>query len=140
MDRSNQILSWTDHAISFWKSKAIQLQNGISVDKIADLEKLLDFKFPKDFIALYSKVNGFEDFEWNEHLFSVWSVDRILKEYHEDGNSNYIGFCDFLINSHSIGFLKSAIGVYKSYDQTQPVAKSFEDLIFLINSNSDLIY
>jgi len=140
MDSPNQILSWTDQAISLWESKSIKLQNGISVDKIADLEKLLDFKFPQDFIGLYSKVNGFEDFEWNEHMFSLWSVDRILKEYHEDGNSNYIGFCDFLINSHSIGFLKSAIDVYKSYDQTQPVAKSFEDLIFLINSNSDLIY
>ena len=140
MDNPKQILSWTDQAISLWTSKGIKLQNSISVDIIPDFEKLLDFRFPKDFIDLYIKVNGFEDFDWNEHVFSLWSLERILKEYHEEKDTNYIGFCDFLINSHSIGFLKSGIGIYKSYEQTQPIATTFEDAIFLINSNSDLIY
>jgi hypothetical protein len=140
MDNSKQTLSWTDQAIDLWISKGIKLQNGISIDKISDFEKLFDFKFPQDFIELYSKANGFEDFDWNEYMFSLWSLDRILKEYQEDGNTNYIGFCDFLINSHSIGFFKTDNGIFKSYDQTQPIGNTFKEVIELINSNSDLIY
>ncbi len=90
MENLKQISSWTDQAIDIWTSKGIKLQNGISVDKISEFEKLIDFKFPQDFIELYSKANGFEDFDWNENMFSLWSLDRILKEYQEDGNTNYI--------------------------------------------------
>lgn len=135
-----QSLSWTDQVIMVWISQGIKLQSGISIDRISDFEKKIDFKFPQDFIELYSKVNGFEDFDWNEHMFSLWSLDRILKEYQKDRDTNYIGFCDFLINSHSIGFLKTDNGIFKSYDQTQPIGNTFKEAIGLINSNSDLIY
>ena len=140
MENSKQILNWADQAIHIWTSNGIKLQNGISIDKISDFEKLLDFKFPQDFIELYSKANGFEDFDWNENMFSLWSLDRILKEYQEDGHINYIGFCDFLINSHSIGFFKTDNGIFKSYDQTQAIGNTFKEGIELINSKSDLIY
>ncbi|MEP7230797.1 MAG: SMI1/KNR4 family protein [Ginsengibacter sp.] len=140
MDNSKQILSWTDHVIHIWTAKGIKLQKGISIDKISDFEKLLDFTFPQDFIELYSKVNGFEDFDWNEHMFSLWSLDRILEEYQDDGDTNYIGFCDFLINSHSIGFFKTGQGIFKSYDQKKSIGNTFKEGIELINSNSDLIY
>ena len=140
MDNSKQASNWTDRSIDIWTSKGIKLQNGISIDKISEFEKLLDFKFPQDFTELYSKANGFEDFDWNENMFSLWSLDRILKEYREDGDTNYIGFCDYLINSHSIGFFKTDKGIFKSYDQTQPIGNTFKEGIELINSNSDLIY
>ena len=140
MDNSKQTLSWTDQVIDFWISKGIKLQNGISIDKIHDFEKLLDFKFPQDFIELYSKANGFEDFDWNEHMFSLWSLDRILKEYQEDDDANYIGFCDFLINSHSIGFYKSDSRIYKYYNQPETITDNFQDFILLLNSNNDLLY
>lgn len=139
MDRSNQTLRWTDQAIATWTSKGIKLQKGVSVDKISDFEKLLGFSFPQDFTDLYKKVNGFEDFDWNEYMFSLWSLDRIMKEYQEE-DTNYIGFCDFLINSHSIGFFKTDIGIYKSYDQTKPIAGNFKEFVLLLNSNDDLLY
>ena len=75
MHKPKQLLSWTDQAIFIWTSKGIKLQVGISNDKISDFEKLLGFKFPQDFIDLYSKANGFEDFDWNEHMFSLWSLE-----------------------------------------------------------------
>jgi hypothetical protein len=140
MDNSKQISSWTDEAIDIWTANKTKLQDGISISKISEFEKLLDFKFPADFIDLYQKVNGFEDCDWNEHMFSLWSLDRILKEYQEDGNENYIGFCDYLISSHSIGFFKPDKLIYKSYEQIEPVANTFEKAIKLINSNSDLVY
>jgi len=140
MDNSKQTLSWTDQAIATWTSKGIKLQSGCFADKIHDFEKLLDFTFPQDFIELYSKVNGFEDFECSEHMFSLWSLDRIIKEYQEDGDTNYIGFCDFLINSHSIGFYKSDRRIYKCYNELEAIADNFQDFILLLNSNDDLIY
>jgi len=140
MNTPGQILSWTDQAISIWTTNGVKLQDGISSNAISDFEKLLNFKFPQDFIDLYLKANGFEDFDWNEHMFSLWSFDRILKEYQEDNNNNYIGFCDFLINSHSIGFFKTETGIFKNYDQTQAIANTFKEGIELINSNSGLIY
>lgn len=140
MDNSEQALCWTDQPIFYWTEKGIKLQAGISVDKIYDFEKLLDFAFPQDFVDLYKKVNGFQDFDWNEHMFSLWSLDRIVKEYQEDEDKNYVGFCDFLLNSHSIGFFKTDIGVYKGYDQTRSIANGFQDCILLLNLNDDLLY
>ena len=67
-------------------------------------------------------------------------MERILKEYQEDDDNNYVGFCDYLINSHSIGFFKSEEGIYKSYSQIHPIAKTFREAIDLINTNSDLLY
>lgn len=140
MEKSKQTTSWIDQVINTWTTKGIKLQVGISIDKIYEIELLISFKFPQDFIELYSKVNGFQDFEWNENMFSLWSLDRILKENQENGNTNFIGFCDFLINSHSIGFLKSNKGIFKSHNKTTAIGNTFKEVIELINSNSALIY
>lgn len=140
MDSSTQNLSWIDQAISIWTSNEVKLKSGTSLEKIYEFEKLLTIKFPQTFIDLYLKVNGFEDFDWNEHMFSLWSLDRILQEYKESADENYVGFCDFLINSHTIGFCKSDLLIYKSYEQSNPIANNFPDIISMVNSSSDLIY
>ena len=140
MKSSSDILSWADQAISTWTNSGIKLQHGLSLEVIKNFEAQLGFQFPADFRELYQKANGFEDFDWNKHMFSLWSLDRILREYQEDNDENYVGFCDYLINSHSIGFFKSEEGVYKSYNQIEPIAKTFKEAIELINTNSDLLY
>ena len=140
MDNSKQILSWTDQAIIQWTEKGIKLQEGILIDNLHDFEKSLDFTFPQDFIELYTKVNGFENFDYNENMFSLWSLDRILKEYKEDGDTNYVSFCDFLINSHSLGFYKDDGRIYKYYNEPEAIADNFQDFILLLNSNDDLLY
>lgn len=106
---------------------------------IKTFEARIDFQFPPDFRELYQKVNGFEDFDWNIHMFSLWSLDRIAKEYQKDDDDNYVGFFDYLINSHSIGFFKSEKGVYKSYSHVESIATTFKEAIELINTNSDLL-
>ena len=140
MKSSSDILSWTDQAISTWTDNGIKLQPRLPREVITTFEAQLGFEFPEDFRELYQRVNGFEDFDWNTHMFSLWSLDRILKEYQEGDDDNYVGFCDYLINSHSIGFFKSEEGVYKSYSQIEPIAKTFREAIDLINTNSDLLY
>jgi len=131
--------SWVDQAISIWIRNQIKLNSGASLDKIFEVERLLDFKFSQDFIELYGKANGFVDFDWNEHMFSLWSLERIVKEYQEDDDDNYIGFCDYLINSHTIGFYKSDRRIYKYYDAPGMIAESFEEFISLLNSNDEVL-
>jgi hypothetical protein len=140
MENSSDILSWTDEAISTWTKNGIKFQAGLSLEVIMTFEVQLHFRFPPDFRELYQKVNGFEDFYLNKHMFSLWSLERILKEYREDNDDNYLGFCDYLINSHSIGFIKREQGIYKSYSQIEPIARTFREAIELININSDLLY
>ena len=106
MESSSEILGWTGQAILTWTNSGIKLQQGLSLNTIMDFEEQLNFQFPQDFKELYQKVNGFEDFEWNKQMFSLWSLNRILKEYQEDDDNNYVGLCDYLISSHSIGSLK----------------------------------
>lgn len=131
---------WTSQVISIWTSEGIKLQSGVSVETIASIENLIGFKFPEDFIELYTKVNGFKDYDWTENMFSLWPVERILKEYQENEDSNYVGFCDYLINSHSFGFMKNAHGIFKSYEINNPVCQSFKEIIDAIILNADLIY
>lgn len=56
-------MDWVDNVIRIWNLKGIKLQEGASQKKIADIEDLLKFSLPKDFVALYTKANGFENFD-----------------------------------------------------------------------------
>lgn len=131
--------NWIDETINGWKKTDVKMQSGIPIDYFIEFEKKLNFTFPDDFKKLYQKVNGFEYCDWNEHMFSLWSLERILEEFQSDKNENYIGFCDYLIHSHSIGFFKNREGIFinTEYDK---ICNTFEEFIGLLNSNSDLLY
>jgi hypothetical protein len=96
--------------------------------------------FPPAFLALYTQANGFKNRDWTEEMFSFWPIELIVEEYLQGTDPNFVGFCDYLFNSHTIGFLKNFEGIFKHYDLTKPIALSFEEGVELINGNSDLIY
>jgi hypothetical protein len=139
--------------IEQWKVEQIQLNPPATLDEIKQAEETVNYTFPPDFKELYLKVNGFKDWDWRPNMFSLWPLQRIIDEYLEElsRNSgkppfqneharNFVGFCDYLINSHQIGFFKNRPGVYKSYDEFNAIAQSFNEALQLINSDSDLIY
>jgi hypothetical protein len=130
---------WIEQAVEDWRKSNTKLQQGLSTNEILDIQHLLAFKFPQDFTDFYEKINGFEDLDWNEHMFSIWSLDRILKECHEQGSETFIPFSDFLIDSYRIGFAKKDKKIYKDYDLSEPIAHSFKEAIMLINSDAMLI-
>ena len=140
MNDSTHKISWTDQAIYAWTQSGTKLQSGLSTNKISEFEALLNFKFPKDFIDLYQKVNGFAFCDWNEHMFSFWSLERIIDEYKNDNDTTFIGFCDFLIGSYSIGFSRDSRKVFKHFDRLIPVCDTFEQAVVFINSSSGNIY
>ncbi|WP_431241568.1 SMI1/KNR4 family protein [Flavobacterium sp. P21] len=128
-----------NYTISIWNEAGIKLQSGASEELILEFEKKLNFKFPKDFRSFYLKVNGFVDFEWNKNMFSLWSLERIYEEYKFDQNLDYIAFCDYLINSHSMGYMKSRNGIFMN-TTNEKVCETFEEFIDLLNANSDKLY
>lgn len=125
-----------------WKDEKIKLNPAASPDLIARVEIATGFAFPEEFKELYTQANGFSDFGWRENMFSIWPLERILEEYNCSDDRDFIGFSDFLINSHNIGFLKTQCGVFKNYGISEYIAVSvsFTEAIKLINSDSELIY
>jgi len=77
MEGSSDILIWTEQTISTWTKSGIKLQSGLSLDAVMHFEEQLNFQFPPDFKELCQKVNGFEDFDWNKYMFSLWSLESI---------------------------------------------------------------
>ena len=123
-----------------WKSENVELNGPASIESIAEAERTLNFTFPSDFKDLYLKADGFKNYDWQANMYSIWPIDRIITEYKENNIENFVGFCDYLLNCHQIGFRKDRLGIYKSYDEFNPIAQSFEEALLLINSDSNLIY
>jgi len=113
-----------------------------SVAEIERVESVLDFKFPQDFKEVYLQANGFDDYEWQEHMFSFWSLSRIVEEMGYAADGDFIGFCDFLIMSHCIGFVRNEQGIFKNYFdlEKEKIAETYQDVVHMINSSNNNIY
>ncbi|MCW3075366.1 MAG: hypothetical protein JWP69_2435 [Flaviaesturariibacter sp.] len=142
MNSSEEIKKWAKSIVTLWRSQDIKIEKGASMQLLSKAEAYLEISFPEPFKTLYMEANGFKDMDWNEHMFSFWSVERIIEEYDYKRHPNFVGFCDFLINSHWIGFVKNESGIYKRYDFEGPerIADNFEDAVDLINTSADVIY
>ena len=132
--------NWISKAINQWTSEQIKLNSATSAETYTEAEDYFGFKFPEKFKEMYLIVNGFVDFEWRENMFSLWSIERMIKEYDGNKDKNFIGFCDYLIASHHIGFVKDKSGIFKDYNQSEPITLLFEEVIDFINTDSELIY
>jgi hypothetical protein len=128
-----------DSIIAVWRETDLKLQSSSSEELISEFEEKLNFRFPHDFKAFYLKINGFADFEWNANMFSLWSLERIFEEYKLNKNDNYIAFCDYLINSHSIGYVKDKNGIFMDTIDKK-VCETFEEFVGLLYTNSDKLY
>jgi hypothetical protein len=135
-----QMRHWATSIVSFWLSANIKLEGAAALSEISEMEIGIGMRFPISFVELYKIANGFKDWDMNEHMISIWPLDRIKEEYTQNKDKNFVGFCDYLINSHHIGFLKNSPGIFKEYDEFNPIASTFEEAIELINSGSDLIF
>ncbi|MCS3800071.1 SMI1/KNR4 family protein [Niastella sp. OAS944] len=136
----NSPVPWINEAILTWKREGVALQSGALESYIAEVEQWLGFSFPNDFYEFYKAVNGFENSDMNKDMFYLWPLEVIWAEYQGNDDDEFIAFCDFMINSHQIGFIKGQPGIYKSYDRTEKVADNFKEFIEILNSNADPLY
>lgn len=135
--------NWIQKVLTKWQTEGVKLNPPATIAGIERAEAVLNFKFPPDFKIFYLQANGFEGLDWQEHMFTLWPLEMIIEEYNDDTNKNFIGFCDFLLASHFIGFNKNRTGVFKSNvypEDGEFIAQTFEDVVGMINSNNDLIY
>ena len=120
--------------INNWHKERVSLNPPAVIDQIIDCEKVLDFAFPDDFKNFYSICNGFHDWVMDSKFLSLWPIEKIIEEH--NSSSDFISFCDFLVNSHQIGFIKSNTGIYKDYDQSK-ICESFNEFLYHWNNTGD---
>jgi len=134
--------NWIEHLIAKWKSEGVKLNPPATIAEIENTEAVLKFKFPEDFKEFYLQVNGFGGLDWQEHMFTFWPLDMISEEFKTSTNKNFIGFSDFLLASHFIGFNREKLGIFKLFhnDDVELVADTFHIAVDMVNSGSDPIY
>ena len=135
--------NWVQGVISKWKSEDIKLNPPATIVEIENTEAVLNFTFPADFKEFYLQANGFNEWDMLDNSYiSLWPLDRIIEEYNKWGGPEFIGVCDFLINSHAIGFVKNQSGVFKSYNylENNAIAETYQEAIRMINSGAGAIY
>ena len=134
---------WIREAIKLWEDYGVKMNPPATAADVEKAETILSYVFPDDFKALYAVVNGFVDYDWQEHMFSFWSLDIIIEEFAKNHDKNLIGFCDFLIMSHVIGFKRNAAGIFNDYSFLPGegfIAETFKEAISMINSGAREIY
>lgn len=133
---------WIKEALFCWETSETKLNPPASVTEIERTEKALNFKFPDDFKQFYKVADGFTGLAWQKHLFTLWPLEMMVKKFEDYNNKNFIGFCDFLLASHFIGFNANRTGIFKSYQYEDGVliADTFEELIKMVNQKNKLIY
>ena len=107
--------NWIAEAIACWNASGTKMNPPATIEEIEKTESVLDFKFPDDFKQLYLTVNGFADWDMQEHSFSFWPLDRIIEEHSKGDNKSFIGFSDWLILCNTIGFIKESPGIFKDH-------------------------
>jgi hypothetical protein len=117
-----------DQLIENWLGDRVKINMPATDEEINECEEKIEFKFPEDFKAFYKKMNGFKDWDMDSEMLSLWPLEKIMEEY---DNSEFIGFCDFLIHSHLIGLSKTQSGIYKNYntDDMTLICNTFEEFL-----------
>jgi hypothetical protein len=132
--------SWVKETSTLWIKRGIKILPGATIAIIESTEADLGFRFPSDMKDLYRVVNGFKDCDMDvSSMISIWPMERIREEYIASNDKNFIGFCDWLIFSHSIGFFKGRMGIFKCYDELNAIAETFRQVIDMINNDSELL-
>lgn len=83
-----------------WRESGVAQKLGATEAQLNHFEETIGLPLPAAFRRLYSLIDGMDD-TMDEHLFSLWSLDRIEeKGVERHANSVRICFGDFLIDSH----------------------------------------
>jgi hypothetical protein len=135
--------NWAHTVATKWKTEGVKTNEPATSEMISQVEDALDFTFPDDFKELYLEIDGFRGLDWQKHLFTIWPLKMIVTEFNDSNDKDFIGFSDFLLASHCIGFRKSQNGIFKIYglvSDNESITTTFKETIEMINSNHKLIY
>jgi hypothetical protein len=131
---------WAIGIERYWRAQGTGLQQGVPEAYIHQTGNDLGIVVPPAFVALYKQMNGFKKNVWTPGMFIIWSLERMLEEHIIEKDRNFVGFSDFLICSHVIGFRKDKEGIWKDCDPHLMICASFEEAIELIKQDSLLVH
>jgi hypothetical protein len=86
-----------------WRNANITLLPGVDPAEIDRVFAALNFPLTDDVRRHYATLGGFVDYEWDETMLSLRSLNRIAEERSER-RGDILCFADFLISSHEYGF------------------------------------
>lgn len=125
-----------EEIVRLWRAEGIQLKASATSESIVEAEQLIGFTFPNSFKQFYALADGFDNHDWTSGMFYLWPIERIREEWNASSQKEFIPFCDYLINSHQIGFLKNKPGIFKQYgmekEPEQPICEEFAEALELI--------
>ena len=128
-------------AIEKWILEGVALHPPIEESVVRAKLSALGRPYSRDVVALYSATSGMEDGYSDSHMWSLWSLQRVVSETARYSRP-YILFADFLIDSHFYCFKyeseeKSSVGVdYLNGDEPELVAASVEEFFEILNCDA----
>ena len=127
-------------AIKKWKLEKVALSSPVEESVVAAKLSALGRAYSRDVLALYAVTGGMEDGYSDSHLWSLWSLERVVAEtglYIRP----YILFADFLCDSQLYCFKyvneeHSSVCVdYFNGKEPELLAGSVEEFFEILNSD-----
>ena len=81
-----------------WERRGIELLPGIEKNHLIETINGMDCKVSRDVMELYTSTGGFAEYETDEHLWSLWSLSRLVSE-NADYERPYILFADWAVSA-----------------------------------------
>ena len=128
-------------AIEKWKWEKVVVLPPIERSIVAANFRKIGRQCSNDVLALYTTTGGMEDGESDSHLWSLWSLDKVISETSRYSRP-YILFADFLIITHLYCFKyeneeESSVRIdYVNGEEPELVAGSVEEFFQLFNTEA----
>jgi hypothetical protein len=130
--------------IEKWRREGINLLPPNEKSAVISMLSGIGRKYSRDVVALYCAVGGMVDGESDSHVWSLWSLDRVISETSRYDRPDIL-FADFLIDSHLYCFKyendeRSSVCVdYFNGEEPEQVASSVNEFFELyLKSAKDL--
>jgi hypothetical protein len=129
-----------DVILKAWNDPEILLNAPANDFQVASIESQLGFSFPASIKLFWLAADGFRDNQLAENMIQLWSLERVMYEYQNRTDKNFIGFADFLINSTAYGFFRNKNGIFRDCDSHLPLCQSFEDWVKMVGNDAADLY
>ena len=86
-------------AVNYWRSQSVPLLPAATNEEIEAAFARSNCSLSSDVRRLYAATGGFSDYATDDNSWSLWSLDRLVRENH-DRDSDHLWFADWLISSH----------------------------------------
>jgi len=122
----------------FIDSKSQQLNTGDYTSELYKLTELLPTQLPLELIDLYSKSNGYKDYEGFESI-QLWGIEQIIEEY-ISYKDKHLRFADSMLSvpwiswSLKDGKYYKGYGLSNEYDgKPELLATTFDEVLKLLS-------